>query len=192
MNRAFSVSESFTVKRVFVRLLCSLPILTWMTSVNAIALLASSSGQKSSFSANWICRERASHHFGLKGEPQGELDLPGGRCGARIRPCRWVETARTGEDLHGARRRRAEGWMIQQVKKFRSKLKRVVISDLEFPLKRDIDIEYGWSKQSVSSKVADSPCLRNTKGAGVKKQVRSSDFLSGFQHGGPCYGIFAA
>ena len=59
MNRAFSVRESFTVKRVFVRLLCSLPILTWMTSVNAIALLASSSGQKSSFSANWICRERA-------------------------------------------------------------------------------------------------------------------------------------
>jgi len=130
--------------------------------------------------------------FGSKGEPQGELDLPGGRCGARIRRCRWVETARTGEDLHGARRRRAEGWMIQQVKKFRSKLKRVVISDLEFPLKRDIDIEYGWSKQSVSSKVADSPCLRNTKGARVKKQVRSSDFLSGFQHGCPCSGIFAA
>ena len=130
--------------------------------------------------------------IGSKGEPQRELDLPGGRCGARIRPCRWVETARTGEDLHGARRRRAEGWMIQQVKKFRSKLKRVVISDLEFPLKGDIDIEYGWSKQSVSSKVANSPCLRNTEDAGVKKQVRSSDFLSGFQNGCPCYGIFAA
>ena len=82
--------------------------------------------------------------------------------------------------------------MIQQVKKFRSKLKRVVISDLEFPLKGDIDIEYGWSKQSVSSKVANGPCLRNTKDAGVKNQVRSSDFLSGFQNGCPCYGIFAA
>src|SRR2546428_1801010 len=130
--------------------------------------------------------------IGLKGEPQGELDLPGGRCGARIRPCRWVETARAGEDQHRAGRRRAEGWMIQQVKKFRSELKRVVISDLEFPLKGDIDIEYGWSKQSVSSKVANRPCLRNTKDAGVKKQVRSSDFLSGFQNGCPRYGILAA
>jgi len=64
--------------------------------------------------------------------------------------------------------------MIHQVKKFRSKLKGVVISDLEFPLKRYIDIEYGWSSQSVSSKVANGPCLGNTKDAGVKKQVRLS------------------